>query len=305
MDIVGKKYIFLSISGFLVLASIFAVSFWGLKLGIDFTGGSLLEVEFKETRPDISEIKQAVGSLAGEVVLQPAGERNVILRMRHIDEDTHGRLLRQLAKLAPLEEKKFVAIGPIVGGELKRKSLIALSLAIFVIIFYISWAFRKSAPVRAEAVLGEKPPSSWKYGFTAILALVHDILIPTGIFSALGRFYGIQIDIFFVTALLTIMGFSVHDTIVVFDRIRENLRNLKTKEPFAAIVNRSINDTMARSINTSLTTLLVLIAVLFLGGETTRLLALALSLGMIFGTYSSIFVASPLLVVWQSLTPKR
>ncbi len=290
MNIIGHKYIFLTISGILVLTSFFAIFIWGLKLGIDFTGGSLLEIEFKDQRPEVDEIRKILEkSDLGNMAIQLTGERGAILRFKHIDEDSHQAILKLLAGS---EEKRFDSIGPTIGRELKQKSILALLLAVAGIVLYIAFAFRKVS----------KPVSSWKYGVVAVLALVHDVVIPTGIFSALGHFKGVEMDTLFITALLTILGFSVHDTIVVFDRVRENLHKLKTPEPYELTVNRSVNETIMRSINTSLTVLLVLLIIMFFGGETTKFFALALILGIIFGTYSSIFIASPLLVIWNKWT---
>lgn len=282
------------------MASIIAISVWGLKFGIDFTGGSLLEIEYVDKRPSVEEIKQALGQLGlGNVVIQPTGDKGVILRFKDIDENKHQEVLKSLGievqDSKTIIEKRFDSIGPTIGHELKKKAIYALILAIFAIVAYIAWAFRHVS----------KPVSSWKYGTVAVLALAHDAILPTGIFSALGKFYNVEIDILFITALLTIMGFSVHDTIVVFDRIRENLRKLKKSEDYSITVNRSINETIVRSINTSLTTLIVLAAIFWLGGESTKNLALALILGITFGTYSSIFVASPLLVVWSKFRTKK
>ncbi len=298
MNIIGHKYIFLSMSGLLVLASFIAIGVWGLKFGIDFTGGSLLEVEFSAARPLPDDIKKMLDPLdLGAVVVQPTGNKGAILRLKYIDEAVHQDILAALgggrAEDGVLVEKRFDTIGPTIGKELKSRSFLALGLAIVAIIIYIAWAFRTVS----------KPVSSWKYGLAAVIALIHDVTIPTGIFVALGHFRGVEVDTLFITALLTILGFSVHDTIVVFDRTRENLRKLKVAEPYAVTVNRSVNETIARSINTSLTVLLVLIAIFFLGGETTKYFALALILGITFGTYSSIFVASPLLVIWEGWTP--
>lgn len=294
MNIIGHKYIFLSISGLLVLASFVAVGVLGLKFGIDFTGGSLLEVEFLGKRPGTDEVRKVLTSSGVEnAILQPVGEDGLILRFGHVDEDTHIRIISNLSALADKEgvlEKRFDAIGPTVGRELKSRSFWALGLALVAIILYIAWAFRRVS----------KPVSSWKYGVAAIVALVHDITIPAGIFAMLGYLQNVEIDTLFITALLTILGFSVHDTIVVFDRIRENLQKLKVPEEYEVTVNRSVNETIARSINTSLTVLLVMAAVFFFGGETTRYFSLALILGIVFGTYSSIFVASPLLVIWNN-----
>ena len=298
MNIIGHKKIYLSISGLLVLGSVIAIGVWGLKFGIDFTGGSLLEVEFSDSsRPGVDEVRRMLGPLGvGGVSVQPTGERGMILRFAHVDEETHQNILQALQVDAErgyaVIEKRFDAIGPTIGSELLRNSLIALALASLGIVLYLTWAFRNVS----------KPVSSWKYGVIAVLvAFLHDVPIPLGVFSLLGHTQGVEVDTLFITALLTILGFSVHDTIVVFDRIRENLRKLKSPEPFEVTVNRSINETIARSVNTSLTVLLVLVATMVFGGATTRYFSLALIVGIIFGTYSSIFVASPLLVVWQKL----
>lgn len=303
MSIINHRHIFLAVSGLLVLGSFVLIGLWGLRLGIDFTGGSLLEVEYMAFMPPAEEVRKASEPLTGSVVVQPTGERGVIMRFGHIDEPTHQEVLRSLEKLVGegktsdkvLVEKRFDTIGPTIGVELKRKSLMALALALLGIVLYIAWAFRKVS----------KPVSSWKYGVVAIFALVHDIVIPMGFFAAFGHFGGVEVDALFVTALLTTLGFSVHDTIVVFDRIRENLQRLKGTELFAATVGRSVTETIARSVNTSLTVLVVLIAVLLLGGETTRYFALTLIIGITFGTYSSIFVASPLLVIWQQRSARK
>lgn len=299
MDIISHKHIYLSLSALLILASVTAFSLWGLRLGIDFTGGSLLEIEFQGERPANAEIKKALEGLSiGSPVIQPTGERGMILRFSEVDEETHQRILSRLSQLptpnSQLQERSFASIGPTISKELRERALMALGIALLAIIFYIAWAFRHVS----------KPVSSWKYGVVAVVTLLHDIIIPTGVFAVLGRFRGVELDAFFIAALLTILGFSVHDTIVVFDRIRENMQNLKASEPYESVVNRSVNQTISRSINTSLTTLFVLAAIFFFGGTTTKYLSLALSLGIIFGTYSSIFVAPLLLVVWNNLTNK-
>ena len=241
------------------------------------------------------------------MIIQTAGETGLILRFRDVDEATHQLILAALKNFGEFKEEKFDSIGPVMGAEMTRRALWALGAALVAIVFYIAWAFRRVS----------RPVSSWKYGVVAILALLHDILIPTGIFALLGKYKGVEIDLFFVGALLTILGFSVHDTIVVFDRIRENLYKLKTSssrsgivpipssgEPYEITIDRSIKETIVRSVNTSLTTLLALLAIFFWGGVTVKYLALALILGITFGTYSSIFVASPLLVVWHRWTGK-
>lgn len=294
MDIIGKKNIFLSISGALVLASISALAFWGLRLGIDFTGGSLLEIEYREKRPAIDELeKRLAGIELGNVTIQPTGERGMILRFKHVSEGERQKIVDALegggGEKKLLEVKHFDTIGPTVGNELKRRAFWALATAASAIILYISWAFRHVS----------QPVSSWKYGTVAVLALIHDVMIPTGVFSALGKIANQEVDALFITALLTIMGFSVHDTIVVFDRIRENLRTARIQESYENVVSRSVSETLTRSINTSLTTLLTLAAIFVFGGASTKGLALALIIGITAGTYSSICVASPLLVIWN------
>lgn len=297
IDFIGKKYYFLGISTLLVVLSIVAIAVYGLRLGIDFTGGSILEVEFPKDIPSVDRVREVVESFdVGSVTVQTTSERSMIVRFGVVDEDTHQGILFELEREGGGEvvEERFDSIGPTIGRELKRNAFIGLSLTVVSIVLYIAWAFRKVS----------EPVASWKYGVSAVIALIHDIFIPTGVFAVLGAWYGVSIDALFITALLTIMGFSVHDTIVVFDRTRENLQNLKGKEDFQTTVNRSIQQTLVRSINTSVTTLLALSAVFFFGGETVRYFALALIIGITFGTYSSIFVASPILVLWQGLTKK-
>lgn len=293
MDIVGRRNIFYAISMIAIAASVTSLAVWGLRLGVDFTGGSLLEVEFVSGRPEIGEVRERIETLSlGDVRVQPSGEHGMILRLRHVDEDAHQAILRALGEGAV--EKRFDAIGPTIGRELRRKSLIAVALVLLLIVGYIAWAFRKVS----------KPMASWKYGATTVAALLHDVLIPAGFFAVAGRFAGVEADTLFVTAILTILGFSVHDTIVVFDRIRENLKKADREGDFAALVNRSVNETFVRSVTTSLTVALAMASVWLFGGPTTRAFSATLLLGVIVGTYSSIFIASPLLVTWQRFQDK-
>ena len=304
MTIVGIRKISYAISGFLVLASVAALLLWGLHFGIDFTGGSLLEVEFADNRPSVEEMQGVVAELnVGDVVVQPTGERGAIIRMRTIGEDEHQKVLTALGSLhTTVVEKRFVSIGPTIGQELKRDSIYALLLVIIMIVAYIAFAFRHVSEVQGGGGVGAL--QSWKYGVVAIVALIHDVIIPTGLFAYLGHFYGIEISALFISALLTILGFSVHDTIVVFDRIRENLRK-RAGKTFEETIEISIRETITRSINTSLTLLLVLLTLFFFGGESTKYFSLALIVGTIVGVYSSIFVASPLLVSWRSWSTRR
>lgn len=286
-------------SGILILASIVALLVWGLPLGIDFTGGSLLEVEFSGKRPGTKAIQESLAASGSEnAVVQETKTQGVIIRSGYIDEPTHQEILTRLREFIPVAEggavaeKRFDTIGPTLGRELRNRSLLALAFASLSIIAYIAWAFRKIS----------QPVASWKYGVSAVLALLHDVIIPTGIFAVLGRLYGVEADALFVTALLTIMAFSVHDTIVVFDRIRENLRAVSRFASFEHAVDQSIRETIGRSVSTSFAILLALGAIFFFGGATTRLFASTLATGIFFGTYSSLFLASPLLVVWERLT---
>ena len=295
MNIVGNRKIFYTISCTLFLVSIIALLVFGLKLGIDFTGGSILSVEYTGTgRSSIGEILKRLAPLnLGEVRVQPTGDRGITIRLKHIDEPTHQSVIAALG--SGVMEREFTTVGPTIGQELKQKSGLAVILVILLIVIYIAWAFRRVS----------KPVASWKYGATTVVALFHDVIIPAGFFAIAGHFFGFEVDTLIVTAILTILGFSVHDTIVVFDRIRENLKKLGEKRDFAAIVNQSVAETMTRSINTSLTVVLALVAVYIFGGDTTRIFSLTLIIGIIVGTYSSIFIASPLLVTWNQFSRRK
>ncbi|MEK7074719.1 MAG: protein translocase subunit SecF [Patescibacteria group bacterium] len=300
MNIIGHKYKYLTFSSILILGSIVCLLVWGLNIGIDFTGGSLMEIEFTAgSVPSVDNVKEVLEPLKlGDIMVQPIGIKGMLLRFRDVDEQTHQEILKAFGGLkGPKEtiERRFDTIGPIVGKELRRRSFAAIGFTAFGIVLYLAWAFRRVS----------KPVASWKYGVVAVSAFVHDVTIPVGVFAVLGHFYGVTVDSLFITALLTVMGFSVHDTIVIFDRIRENLAKLKHAEPYEDTVNRSVNETISRSINTSLTVLMVLFAILIFGGQTTQYFALALIVGIIFGTYSSIFVASPLLVIWEQSMRKK
>jgi len=295
IPIVKHRRIFYTISGILFVASVLTLFFWGLRLGIDFRGGSLLQIDFNASRPSNNEIVQKLNGLnLGDINVQPTGANGVILRFRDIDEETHQKILTSLGGPQALTEKSFETIGPVIGQELKTRAIYAIGLVLIMIVVYIAWAFRKVS----------KPVSSWRYGVATIIALLHDVVIPTGFFAALGYFFGVEIDLLFVTAILTVLGFSVHDTIVVFDRIRENLRKGVAKN-FEDTVEISVNQTLARSINTSLVVLFTMLAVYFFGGTTTHYFSLVLIIGLFCGTYSSIFIASTLLVSWEKYRQKR
>lgn len=286
MYIIKHKNIFISISVLLVVVSVALISIFGLRLGIDFKGGSQLEMAYTE-RPSLETVKESVTALGfGESLIQPSGENEYFIKMRDLSETERSTLVTTLAKLGTGgEEKSFNSIGPSVGSELAKKSIFSIILVSLAIVLFIAFAFRKVS----------KPIASWKYGVTAIVTLLHDILIPVGIFAVLSSIYHVEVDTLFVVALLTVLGLSVSDTIVVFDRIRENLKN-KAFTTFDETVGRSIEQTYTRSINTSLTVILVLLALFFFGPETTKVFSLMMAAGMFFGTYSSIFLASPLLV---------
>ncbi|MEO8637686.1 MAG: protein translocase subunit SecF [Candidatus Taylorbacteria bacterium] len=307
MFIVKYRKIFYTISGLLVLASIVLLFSWGLTLGVDFKGGTILEVEYRENRPSVDEIHTALAPMSLNENIRPTGDKGYIMRMKTIEEKEHVSIIKTLSfgNTKPFIEKRFNTIGPLLGREAANKALVSIVFVLLCIVLFITFAFRKvSEPVRPDDTVGRV--SSWKYGIIAILALFHDVAIPTGVFVVLGHFLGYEVDTLFVTALLVVLGFSIHDTIVVFDRVRENLRlnhEHKQKKAFETVVGESISQTFTRSINTSLTTLLALIVLYFVGAEVTQHFSLVLIVGIAVGTYSSIFLGSPLLVTverWQN-----
>ncbi len=284
-----------AVSGILILASIASLIVFGLKFGIEFTGGSNMEIAYTENRPSNEEISKGLEEFnLGEVIVQPTGDKGAVLQFKGVDEETHQKILTKLNTVSPVEEKSFQYIGPSVGQELKNRTQIAIVLALLAITIYIAFAFRKVS----------RPVASWKYGITSLIALFHDILIPLGVFSLLGHYYNIQITVPIVAALLTILGFSVHDTIVIFDRIRENILRTGTGS-FEQTVDASLNQTIGRSLSTVATVLIVMCSLFFFGGETLRYFSLALIIGVASGAYSSIFIASPLLVSWQKWSENR
>jgi preprotein translocase subunit SecF len=232
------------------------------------------------------------------VRVQATGENNYLLRTRAISDADKQTLMQALTVSGNQpKEEQFTTIGPTIGKELRTKAWYAMALVLLAIIAYIAFAFRKVS----------EPVSSWKYGVIAIITLIHDVIIPVGLFAVLGATRGAEVDSLFIVGLLTVLGISINDTIVVFDRVRENLKvNQETgkKEDFESVVGRSITQTIARSVNTSLTVVIVLLALFFLGPESTRNFALTLTVGMIAGTYSSIFLASPLLVTWERFSKR-
>ncbi len=274
----------------LVVISLVLVGAFGLRLGVDFTGGSVIEVQFKAA-PEADAIRGALAPVVSDAEINPTGDNTVIIKTHELTEAQHQQVLSALVTSFPsagVTEKRFDSVGPVIGNELKQKSISAIIIVLLAVIVYIAFVFRK---------LG-RTTSPWSMGLAAIVALLHDVGIPLGVFAILGHYYGIEISGVFLAAALTILGFSVSDTVVIFDRVRENVIRHGSKESFGAIVHKSVLQTLARSLNTVFTVLLSLFAIYFFGGESIKYFALALIVGIFLGAYSSIFVASPLLVWW-------
>ena len=294
MNIVGRRKLWFSISILLILPGTIALLVWGLKPGIDFTGGQEMEIAGDIGQSELSELVSKAG--AKDITVTTSGGDRLLVR--YSDKDAgESQQLRQnisaLLKQRNLQETSFSSVGPSVSRDITARALLGVGLASLAILLYVAFAFRNTPP----------PVSPWSFGATAIIALLHDALFLLGIFAILGHFFDVQVDALFVTAVLTVIGFSVHDTIVVYDRIRENLR--RHNKPFEEIVNISINETLARSLNTSITVIIVLLAFFMFGGESIKYFVLALLIGIISGTYSSIFNASPLLVVYNNWKIKK
>lgn len=295
MFIIKYKNLFLAFSTLLVAASLVAIGMFGLKLGIDFNGGAITEVVYTgKDIPTSEAIRTSFKNVGlGDVVVQPGDTGSIIIKSKDIAEADRPLLDRaiKIDGTHNYQEKSFSSVGPTVGKELTKKALIAVTLVLICIALFITWSFRGVS----------KPVASWKYGVITIVTLIHDIIIPIGFFALLEHFRGAEVDTLFVIALLTITGIAISDRIVVFDRIRENLK-IRLSAYFPETVGMSLTQTFARSINTSLTVIVVLLALFFLGPEPTKNFSLILVVGMIVGTYSSIFIASPLLVIverWQ------
>lgn len=288
LNIIKHYKFWFTVSGILLAAGIVSLAVFGLRFGIDFKGGTSTQLSFTKT-PDYQKIKDVVAKDAPGGQVQQAGVSDVIIKTLPLDKTAHDKLESDIkTQVGGFTEKSYTNVGPIIGQELSSRAVYQLILVALGIILYIAYAFRKVT----------KPVTSWKFGWAAIIALLHDLFIVVGFFSILGHFFGVEIDSLFVTAILTVLGFSVHDTIVVFDRIRENLKT-HAGESIEDIVNHSISQTVVRSLNTSLTVLFVLLALLLFGGDTIKYFVLALFVGIIAGTYSSIFIASPILVLWE------
>lgn len=295
MDIIGKKYIYFAISLFVMVPGIIAFFLWGLNLSIEFTGGSRLALSFPGKIEDkyIAAVKKEIDDEGIKLHSRQVSGNIMSVRTAPMTQEQGEKIVEELSEFKAKQEE-FETIGPTIGAETTLNAIKALVIASALIILYITWAFR-SVP---------KPASSFRFGVCAIIALVHDSLVVIGVFAILGHFLHVEIDSMFVTALLTIIGFSVHDTIVVFDRIRENLKR-SPGASFNKVVNDSILQTFDRSLNTSLTVVLVLSAMLLFGGESIKWFVVALLVGIVSGTYSSIFNAAPLLVVWHEWSQKR
>lgn len=297
MNIIAKKNYYFIFSLLLIIPGIISLFLYGLNVSIDFTGGSRITYIFsqpvsEENTQEVKEVFESVGATG--VTTQPSGT-TLIVRTPPLTEEQTTNILNQFEKRdLKARQESLEIIGPTIGQETTRKAVIALVLSAILILLYLAWSFR-SVP---------RPTSSWQFGITTVITLIHDVLVLLGVFSLLGHFYNVEVDSLFITALLTVMGFSVHDTIVVFDRIRENLIKGKNTS-FANTVNDALIQTMTRSLNTSFTSLLVLLTLLLFGGDSIRWFVVALLVGIATGTYSSIFNAAPLLVAWQEWKNQR
>lgn len=299
MNIIKKRNWFFALSLIIIVPGIFALFSWGLKLGIDFEGGTLWEIKFEELKEDkkvtpqsLSEFLHAFGAEISQAAA--TGTNSILLRLKVTDDAKIQELKEKINKnYGKTQDVKLETIGPVISKELTQKAFATTAMAILGIVTYVTWAFRKVP----------KPASSLSFGICTIIALIHDVIVVVGIFAILGRYANIEVDSLFITALLTVLGFSVHDTIVVFDRIRENLKKYSDYS-FEEVVNHSVMQTFARSLSTSLTVVFVLLALLLFGGNSIKTFILALLIGVISGTYSSIFNAAPLLVVWQKFKNK-
>lgn len=294
MNIIAKRRIWYAISLLIIVPGVISLLLSGLRLGIDFRGGQLMEVEGRVEQSNIREVAQQQGLKDVSVITSGS---NTLIRYRSEGDPKRQQADRiALAEISGQQghkEVRYETVGPSVSRDITRNAILSVALASIAIVIYIAFAFRNVPP----------PMTSWNFGVTAVIAMIHDAILLIGVFSILGAVFKVEVDALFVTAVLTVIGFSVHDTIVVFDRIRENLR--RDRGDFPTIVNKSILETMARSLNTSLTVLLTLLALYLFGGESIRLFVLALLIGIAAGTFSSIFTASPLLVSWYEWKQKR
>jgi preprotein translocase subunit SecF len=297
MNLIKYRYLYFGISLLVIIPGVLALIFWGLPLGIDFTGGSLLEVQFASGQPpaiaDVAALYNQMSTAQMDIsnpVVQPIGTDSLSIRSKEINDALKAQIVTSLQDKfgggKAVIITNFTQVSAVIGQEVAIRAAEAVALASFAILIYITIAFRKV-------------PNSFRFGTAAIIATIHDILVTVGMEAILGHFLGWQADSLFLTALLTIIGFSVHDDIVVFDRIREN-SNLYRRVDFTTIVNHSIVQTLDRSINTQLTVMFTLLALALFGGTSIRHFVVILLIGVFSGTYSSIFNASPVLVVWEN-----
>jgi preprotein translocase subunit SecF len=285
-DIIGKRFWFFLGSGIVILIGIVSLATFGLKAGVEFSSGSMMTVGFKQEVVQ-GELKQELTSLGyANAIIQRTGEGDFLLRLPELHGEARAQLEAGLAaKFGSLEVKEFAEVSPWVATETMRNATIAVAVAGIGILLYVTWAFRKM-------------PNPLRYGTCAIIALAHDVLVVVGVYSILGRILGWEVNLMFITGVLAVIGYSVNDTVIIFDRIRENLLKAGTSD-FEVIVNNSLVETLGRSLNTSLTTLFTVLALLLFVGATIQNFAVVLLIGIIAGTYSSICIAAPLLVVWQ------
>ncbi len=289
LNIVGKRYWWFGLSLLVILPGLFSLATHGLKLGIDFTGGTIWELQMsKPVQP--TDVQKVLGQYGyGDALVQTAQNNGIIIRMKELKEgsDTKANITQALHnQFGDFKELQITSVGPSLGVAIRNRAIVAVLLASIGVLAYIAYAFRNTQ-------------NPFLYGIAAIIAMLHDVLVVLGIFSILGWVSGVEVDSLFVTALLTVIGFSVHDTIVVFDRIRENLGR-RAGRTFEETVNYSVVQTLVRSLNTSLTVVFTLVALYLFGGESTHWFVFALLVGIISGTYSSIFNASQVLVVWEN-----
>lgn len=289
-DLIKHKNIFIGFSCVMVVLSIVLVTTLGLKQGIDLRGGTQWEIRYKDASVSESAVQSALRSVdaASDQSVRKADEGAFFLRLPSLSQDVVAKYRTALRQVGEYDELNYSNIGPTIGNELRKRAITAIILVLFGISLYIAYAFRKVS----------KPISSWKYGFATLISLFHDVVIPTGLLAILGAWKGVEIDTNFIVALLVVMGFSVHDTIVVFDRIRENLIVKRGKATFGEIINISVRETFVRSINTTLTLVIMLVSLLIFGPTTLYYFVLTILVGTVFGTYSSIFLASPVLYLW-------
>ena len=301
MIIIRHRNLFFAITGALIASSLIALAIFGLRLSIDFTGGTLVNVSYENGRPPAAELDSSIKAAGfSNYSLREAGENAVMLRADSINDAERAALaaMFSISGKYPATVDQLSEIGPTIGAELRQKAVLSIGLVMLCILLFIAYAFRKVS----------QPVSSWIYGFVALITLLHDIVVPVGFFAILGYFHGASVDTLFVTAILTVLGFSVHDTIVVFDRTRENLRlnhERGRKEDFADTAGRALSQTFTRSINTSLTVIITLLVLYFIGPVSTKDFALTLLVGIIAGTYSSIFLATPLLVTIEKYRGRK